>query len=172
MGIEWALVDGKNKRLFMLGKGPWPEALLGAHTTKEELVTRVSEAWGKYDHSPEGLSYIARVAGAMWAFMKQAGGAGAVWLANDSDDSLPSLEGEYEVARSRYDIPAWFWMGPLELGVSEVLQDAWESTESEAFVEETASRLGLLVADPAWFLCLCSGYDKEQCFVHTYVVHS
>ena len=108
MGVEWALADHKNRRLFELGKGPWPETLRPLPWTLGDMAARVADGWIEWcwaiDSAAEKLAelrYAVTVACNLWAFIGEA--RRDVELLNDSDGSLgDATERGYVITRSRY----------------------------------------------------------------------
>jgi hypothetical protein len=80
---------------------------------------------------------------------------------------------------NEYDLSMYYrlWMGPLQAGVQEVLDDAWLETEDLLFVENLGASLGLVRPRPIPLLtpiCSCGviGYPDTPpgalwwCFFH------
>lgn len=105
MGIEYALVDDRKKRLFELGKGPWghvfgrEDKLL--FPSRAMLLAQVIAIMGQ---DPKLGSYWMRVAEKLWTFIDEAGGGTCVRLVDDTGYDLLDLEDQgYQVVGTRYE---------------------------------------------------------------------
>jgi hypothetical protein len=120
MGTEWRLVDERRKRVFLLGKGGWPEVFddvtmgeLRSHSVNSMPLSKLEFRrnvrlmwllWGAMD--PENFSYIDDVAKRIYAFWEESHSSLVRLVSGDGED--PSDEDEngaspYVRIDSRYE---------------------------------------------------------------------